>query len=78
MLECADAALLIGDQVFPHLDRDVESLDLGQEWTAMTDLPFVFAFWAGRQQALTPAQVQQLQRAKDQGVVPSAIHRRSV
>ena len=73
MLECADAALLIGDQVFPHLDRDVESLDLGREWTAMTDLPFVFAFWAGRQQALTPAQVQQLQRAKDQGVcqVPS-------
>ena len=73
MLECADAALLIGDQVFPHLDRDVESLDLGREWTAMTDLPFVFAFWAGRQQALTPVQVQQLQRAKDQGVcqVPS-------
>ncbi|MCE2450614.1 MAG: menaquinone biosynthesis protein [Candidatus Latescibacteria bacterium] len=73
MLECADAALLIGDQVFPHLDGELDSLDLGQEWTAMTDLPFVFAFWAGRQQALTPAQVQQLQRAKDQGVcqVPS-------
>ena len=74
MLECADAALLIGDQVFPHLDEDlVESLDLGREWTAMTDLPFVFAFWAGRQQALTPAQVQQLQWAKDQGLcqVPS-------
>ena len=45
MLECADAALLIGDQVFSHLDGDVESLDLGREWTAMTDLPFVFAFW---------------------------------
>ena len=73
MLERADAALLIGDQVFPHLDGDVESLDLGREWTAMTDLPFVFAFWAGHQQALTPVQVQQLQRAKDQGVcqVPS-------
>ena len=48
MLECADAALLIGDQVFPHLDGELESLDLGREWTAMTDLPFVFAFWAGR------------------------------
>lgn len=73
MLECADAALLIGDRVFPHLERDLESLDLGREWTAMTDLPFVFAFWAGRQQALTPAQVQQLQWAKDQGLrqVPS-------
>ncbi len=73
MFECADAALLIGDKVFSHLDRDVESLDLGREWTAMTGLPFVFAFWAGDQQALTPAEVQQLQRAKDQGVcqVPS-------
>ena len=73
MLAAADAALLIGDQVFPHLDGDLESLDLGREWTAMTDLPFVFAFWAGRQQALTPAQVQQLQWAKEQGLcqVPS-------
>ncbi len=73
MFECADAALLIGDTVFSHLDRGVESLDLGREWTAMTDLPFVFAFWAGHPQALTPAQVQQLQRAKEQGVrqVPS-------
>lgn len=73
MLACADAALLIGDLVFPHLDRGLESLDLGQEWTAMTELPFVFAFWAGRPQVLSPAQVQQLQRAKSQGVcqVPS-------
>lgn len=68
MLECADAALLIGDQVFPHLDGAVESLDLGREWTAMTDLPFVFAFWAGRQQGLTPGQVRQLQAAKAQGL----------
>ena len=73
MLDAADAALLIGDEVFPHLDRDLESLDLGREWTAMTDLPFVFAFWAGRQQVLTSAQVQQLQWAKEQGLcqVPS-------
>ena len=68
MLACADAALLIGDRVFPHLDRGLESLDLGQEWTAMTELPFVFAFWAGRAQVLSPAQVQQLQWAKSQGV----------
>lgn len=73
MLACADAALLIGDPVFSHLHRGLESLDLGREWTAMTDLPFVFAFWAGRPQALTPAQVQHLQWAKAQGLgqVPS-------
>ena len=73
MLQHADAALLIGDPVFAQLDGDLESLDLGQEWTAMTDLPFVFAFWAGYPQALGPAQVHSLQVAKDRGLpqVPS-------
>lgn len=68
MLAVADAALLIGDSVFPHLDGPWPSLDLGEEWTIMTGLPFVFAFWAGYPQALTPAQVQRLQRAKDEGL----------
>jgi chorismate dehydratase len=49
MLAAADAALLIGD---PALFADHESLgaqkiDLGAEWTAMTGLPFVWAFWSG-------------------------------
>ena len=26
----------------------VEKIDLGEQWTAMTGLPFVWAFWAGR------------------------------
>ncbi|NKB68190.1 MAG: hypothetical protein GKR89_14105 [Candidatus Latescibacteria bacterium] len=68
MLELADAALLIGDPVFAQLDRDLESLDLGQEWTTMTNLPFVFAFWAGRSQALAPPQIRALQQARDQGL----------
>ena len=50
MLEAADAALIIGD---PALRLEPERLphyvyDLGQEWVEMTDLPMVFAVWAGR------------------------------
>jgi chorismate dehydratase len=50
MLEHSDAALIIGD---PALRIDPSRmpyrvLDLGQEWTAMTKLPMVFAVWAGR------------------------------
>jgi len=56
MLDRADAALIIGD---PALRLDPCTLpyhvaDLGQEWTAMTGLPMVFAVWAGRKQHITP------------------------
>ena len=49
MLADADAALLIGD---PALFVDARAhgamkIDLGAEWTAMTQRPFVWAFWAG-------------------------------
>lgn len=66
MLGQADAALLIGDPVFHFRER--HSLDLGQEWKELTGLPFVFAFWAGRQGALTPAQAQLLVRARHEGM----------
>jgi chorismate dehydratase len=57
MLEEADAALIIGD---PALRLDPRVLpyyhyDLGEEWTAWTGLPMVFAVWAGRREAITPA-----------------------
>ena len=34
-----------------------EKIDLGEQWTAMTGLPFVWAFWAGRPGALSRAAV---------------------
>jgi chorismate dehydratase len=46
----------------------VETIDLGEVWTAMTGLPFVYAFWAGRADVLTPDDVLALQRARDAGV----------
>jgi chorismate dehydratase len=79
MLERCDAALLIGDKALlcdhaairlrPGKDRGgVEKIDLGEAWTAMTDLPFVYAFWAGRAGALAAGDVGALQQARDGGV----------
>jgi chorismate dehydratase len=51
MLQHADAALLIGD---PALTFDAPGLmvyDLAAEWKKFTGLPFVFAVWAGHEEA---------------------------
>ena len=73
MLRFHDAALLIGDAAlfFDHEAAGVTKTDLGQQWTALTGLPFVWAFWAGRPGALTPGQVGALIEAADAGVVAS-------
>lgn len=69
MLANADAALLIGD---PALFADPSAhkalkIDLGAEWTAMTGLPFVWAFWSGRAGAADAAVVQTLNEAAARG-----------
>jgi chorismate dehydratase len=71
MLREADAALVIGD---PALDYDgpAERLDLGAEWTRLTGLPFVWAFWAGRVGALQAAGLERLQRALREGLADLA------
>jgi chorismate dehydratase len=46
----------------------VEKIDLGQVWTETTGLPFVWAFWAGRRDALTDSEIEVLQQARDAGV----------
>jgi chorismate dehydratase len=45
-----------------------ETIDLGEVWTRMTGLPFVYAFWAGRPEVLTRDDVLALQQARDAGV----------
>jgi chorismate dehydratase len=67
MLAEADAALLIGDPAL-DLESDVEHLDLGEEWTRLTGLPFVYAFWAGPARAVSPAGVKRLQQALAAGL----------
>ncbi len=65
-----DAALLIGDLALlaDHERAGVEKIDLGEEWTAMTGLPFVYAFWAGRAGLLGAGDVEALQAARDEGM----------
>jgi len=46
----------------------IEKLDLGELWTELTGLPFVYAFWAGWPDALTPADAEALLDARDAGV----------
>lgn len=73
MLAQADAALIIGDTAL-FLDHDASGarkIDLGQEWTAMTGLPFVYACWTGWPGAVGVEDVAALRRARDEGVAQS-------
>jgi len=73
MLARCDAALIIGDPaLFLDYERlGAEKVDLGEQWTSMTGLPFVWAFWAGRATALSHAAVSALVAARDAGVAES-------
>ena len=70
MLARHDAALLIGDAALflDHEARGLVKIDLGEAWTAMTGLPFVWAFWAGRPGAGDDRVGEALRRARDAGV----------
>lgn len=65
MLAECDAALVIGDRA---LDCDRPGVDLGRVWLERTGLPFVFAFWAGRPDALTRDDVRRLHEARRAGL----------
>jgi predicted solute-binding protein len=73
MLERADAALIIGDAALflDHAAAGTRKIDLGEEWTAMTGLPFVYACWTGWPGAVAPEDVTALLRARDAGVAQS-------
>lgn len=74
MLHRCDAALLIGDPALflDHERLGANKIDLGEEWKALTSLPFVWAFWAGRRDALSSDAVAALITARDRGVMASA------
>jgi len=74
MLSRADAALIIGDIALFIDDAlsAVQRIDLGEVWTSVTGLPFVYAVWAGWPRAVTRDEVLALQRARDAGVEQSA------
>jgi len=73
MIARCDAALVIGDPAL-YLDHHAAGLgkiDLGEQWTALTGLPFVWAFWAGRPGVLSPDALAALGDARDAGVAGS-------
>jgi chorismate dehydratase len=80
MLDANDAALVIGDPAL-QIDRSrYLTLDLAEEWIRHTGKPFVFAFWAVRQQALqedssreaaSPDLATIFQQSRDHGLEPA-------
>jgi chorismate dehydratase len=80
MLKECDAALLIGDSALVAEKDGHYVYDLAEEWERLTNLPFVFAFWAVRKAALTsdidPAKVvYDFQLSRDRGLQPENIAR---
>jgi chorismate dehydratase len=73
MLARADAALIIGDTALflDHRAAGVLKVDLGQQWSELTGLPFVYACWTGWPGALSGRDVVALQRSRDEGVAQS-------
>jgi len=81
MLERADAALIIGDNALflgegvvsvgrgaEARQVTVQKIDLGALWMTTTGLPFVYAFWAGRPDMLTTADIAVLRSTRDEAV----------
>ena len=78
MLAHNDAGLVIGDPAL-QIDRSrYLTLDLAEEWIRYTGKPFVFAFWAVRQNALPEAASSQdlatvFQQSRDRGLEPASL-----
>ncbi len=74
MLAEHDAALLIGDPAL-KVDRSrYQTWDLAEEWIRFTNKPFVFAFWAVRQEAAKESMLDLpgiFQESRDRGLQPS-------
>ena len=79
MLAQHDAGLLIGDPAL-QIDRSrYLTLDLAEEWIRFTGKPFVFAFWAIREDALQEADPAQdlsaiFQTSRDHGLLPENLN----
>jgi chorismate dehydratase len=75
MLRQADAGLVIGDPALKVDRARYFTYDLGEEWVRLTGQPFVFAFWAVRQEAAREASPsldlpEVFQQSRDHGLKP--------
>ena len=76
MLKTHDAGLVIGDPALKINRSRYLTYDLAEEWIRLTGKPFVFAFWAVRQEALRNAPrdldlATVFQESRDHGLLPS-------
>jgi len=80
MLQEHDAGLLIGDSALKVDRSQYLTFDLAEEWIRRTGKPFVFAFWAIRQNALREVALGLdmaaiFQASRDHGLAPENLHR---
>jgi chorismate dehydratase len=68
MLKRADAALVIGDPALAYRGPALHIYDLAAEWRRFTGLPFVFAFWAGREDARLVRVARDFRESRDYGL----------
>jgi chorismate dehydratase len=78
MLAAYDAGLVIGDPALQVDRARYFTLDLAEEWIRYTGKPFVFAFWAVRQEALRegPQSLELatvFQQSRDHGLEPFSL-----
>lgn len=74
MLQTHDAGLVIGDPALRIHRSHYITYDLAEEWIRLTGKPFVFAFWAVRQEALKDVPrdldlAQVFQESRDHGLL---------
>ena len=67
MLADHDAALIIGDPALAIAIEEGKVLDLATAWNQLTGLPFVFAFWAIRSDAVLPGLEADFVRSAENG-----------
>ncbi len=68
MLAKADAALVVNFSPVSESQSDFFRIDLVEEWSDLTDLPYVHGFWVGRQDEMLMDDLHRLMRAKTTGV----------
>ena len=70
MTTACDAGLLIGDPAFDtdHKALGLRKIDLGEVWTQMTGLPFIYAAWTGRPAGIDDGVIRALQQAQADGI----------
>ncbi|HME33739.1 MAG TPA: menaquinone biosynthesis protein [Candidatus Sulfotelmatobacter sp.] len=79
MLAEHDAGLIIGDPALKIDRKRYHTLDLAEEWIRHTGKPFVFAFWAVREDSLAEAAPSLdlpavFQNSRDHGLEPSGLN----